>query len=73
MAQCGCGGEPVRKDRKKTIAARFGKVCFGRRPATAPASGILVPRDGALGVAGESYSPGLLRVTALFNAEPEFL
>ena len=55
---------------KKTIATRFGKVRFGRRRRHCAGCGrVVVPRDQALGVAGESYSPGLLRLVALFNAE----
>ena len=55
---------------KKTIATRFGKIAFGRQQFHCAQCGTCVaPRDFALGVAGESYSPGLLRVVALINAE----
>ncbi|MDE0534297.1 MAG: hypothetical protein OXI01_23025 [Albidovulum sp.] len=55
---------------KKTIATRFGRVSFDRQYFHCAKCGSgLVPRDLALGVAGESFSPGLLRVVARFNAE----
>ena len=63
-------GVGLQGPKEKAIATRFGTIAVGRQYCHCATRGSgVAPRDLALGVAGESFSPGLLRVVARFNAE----
>ena len=55
---------------KKTVLTRFGAVTVERQCFHCASCRLCIfPRDGALGISGESWSPGLLRVAAQFYSE----